>query len=143
MGDREDPKRVGHEQIVPNAIPPVIIPAEDELLSFSFRHLDLEHPKFSVAKCQADYLAAFLSKIQQYSNWPVGMFCDQNNQDHRHIIWFPDTTEPAGFPNIDADQLAYHESWQFGISWGWRAHGILIGNIFYVVWLDPEHLLDP
>ena len=142
MGDKEDDERVRRDLIAPNAIPLVTIPPEDEILGFSFRHLDLQHPKFHVGKCQMDYFAALLAKIQQYSTWSVGAFCDQNNQDHRHIIWFPDTTEPGGFPNIDPDQLAYHESWQFGVSWGWRVHGILIGNIFYIVWLDPDHLLD-
>ncbi len=32
------------------------------------------------------------------------------------------------------------ECWQLGINnQGFRIHGYFIGNIFYVVWLDPNH----
>ena len=36
-------------------------------------------------------------------------------------------------------------AWQFSISANehGRVHGFLIDNVFYVVWLDPEHRLYP
>ncbi len=71
------------------------------------------------------------------------MFCDQNNQERRHVIYFPETSEPHGFPNLKEEQLSYHESWQFCLTRerDWRVHGILIDDTFYVVWLDPNHSL--
>ena len=26
---------------------------------------------------------------------------------------------------------------------GWRVHGILVRDLFYIVWVDPEHQLFP
>lgn len=81
----------------------------------------------------------------------VGDFVDQNNEEHRHIIDFALTTEKDGFqhiPKVDREQLGYEEGWQFGvypdvIHNRWRAHGILVQNLFYVVWLDEHHRLYP
>jgi hypothetical protein len=136
----------GHEDIVPLSIPHVQLPQESSLLIFSFKHLDCAHPKFALSKCSADYLIALLETIQKYSSWTVDDFKNQNNDEARHTLWFPDTTEPDGFLGLEQDQLAYHESWQFGINPPktlWRVHGILIDDTFYIVWLDPEHQLGP
>ena len=71
---------------------------------------------------------------------------------HRHKINFDETSEKNGFTNVDLDQLGYHETWQFCLhehledprqQKQWRVHGILIDNVFHVVWLDPDHLLFP
>ena len=123
---------------------PVIVP-ETALLRFSFKHLDLQTPKFGIALCSEAFLRKLLEVVRDRSSWTIEQFCDQNNNEHRHVIWFRDTTEAEGFSNIDQDQLSYHESWQFQLSQheDWRVHGILIDDTFYVVWLDPGHALYP
>jgi hypothetical protein len=45
-------------------------------------------------------------------------------------------------------QLGYHVAWQFSVDpdipyCHWRAHGILIDDTFFPVWLDPDHQLWP
>lgn len=67
------------------------------------------------------------------------------------MIFFDETSEPEGFqsiPEMDRDQAGYAEGWQFSVDpdlpWrDWRAHGILIDDTFYIVWLDENHALYP
>jgi len=67
------------------------------------------------------------------------------------MIFFDETSEPEGFQNIpamDRDQAGYADGWQFSVypdqPWSdWRAHGILIDDTFYIVWLDQNHALYP
>jgi hypothetical protein len=124
-------------------IPAPILPPAREILKFSFRHLDTYTEKFTVSHCDGEFLRQLLHTIRELSSWTVEQFCDQNNNERRHVIWFPDTTEPDGFPNLDKEQLSYHESWQFQLSkeQEWRVHGILIDDTYYIVWLDPNHAL--
>ncbi|NER33336.1 MAG: hypothetical protein F6J93_04585 [Oscillatoria sp. SIO1A7] len=59
-----------------------------------------------------------------------------------HKIYWPQTTEPNGFTCLNAE-LREQQAFQFEISanqYG-RIHGFFINNIFYVVWLDPNHNL--
>jgi len=124
-------------------IPTPILPPATETLKFSFRHLDTHTEKFLVSNCDAEFLRQFVNTIRELSSWTVEQFTNHHNNEHRHIIWFPDTTEPEGFPNLDKEQLSYHESWQFQLSRerDWRVHGILIDDTYYIVWLDPRHAL--
>ncbi len=84
--------------------------------------------------------------MRVYSASSVDEFLDQNNKEHRHLIDFGATSEKDGFvgaPGVDEDQLNYAQAWQFGVSAkkDWRVHGFVIGDTFYVVWLDPRHRL--
>jgi hypothetical protein len=145
MDIKGDPLLEGH--LTEQGIPEVVVPQETRSLRFSFKHLDLTNEKFKVLDCCADFLRQLLERIKEYSNWTIDDFCDQNNNDHRHIINFPETSEPDGFvkSGMDQDQIAYHEAWQFELvrTEKWRTHGILIDDTFYVIWLDPDHRLYP
>lgn len=135
------------------AIPQSGTAAVDEKpLRFSFKHIDLMNPKFLATDCCAEYFCKLLATLQRFSTWNVGQFVDQNHNDCRHIISFDQTTEPEGFQGIqemDRDQIGYLEGWQFAVCpddpWGnrWRAHGILVDDTLYVIWLDPNHELYP
>ena len=80
----------------------------DRQLRFSFKHLDFENPKFHPQGCSADYFYHLFEILRRFSTWRVGEFIDQNNEDHRHVIVFADTTEPDGFqeiPGLDREQF--------------------------------------
>jgi len=149
MADDENRDSKSGEDIPPllnpaTRIPTVEIPRGEELLQFSFRHIDLENEKFSVSECPLEFFRLLMETIKTFSNWTIDDFQDQNNKDHRHIIDFRQTTEPHGFSNVvDPDQFDYHEAWQFQLSQTelWRVHGILVDNTFFVIWLDPKHQL--
>ena len=131
---------------------PIPRPAANDMpLRFSFKHLDIKHPKFDPSKCCLDYFRKLFEVLQRFSNWRVVDFIDQNNNEHRHIISFETSSELNGFqeiPAIDTEQLGYHEGWQFGVcpedgGNRWRVHGILVDDTFYLVWLDEHHALFP
>lgn len=85
------------------------------------------------------------------SNWAVETFIDQDNEEHRHIIDFTISSEPDGFRHVqglDPEQLGVYDGWEFGVypeqRWcQYRAHGIVIDDVFYIIWLDQEHRLFP
>lgn len=131
---------------IPNPCPE----PETERLQFSFKHLDENHPKFKIESCSSDYLRALLLQIKVYSDYTEEQFTDQNNNDHRHWNFWRDTTETNGFTNL-SDEIQNEYSWQFALNpqsrkapgANWRVHGMLVGNVFYIVWLDPQHKLAP
>jgi hypothetical protein len=150
MADEEDIKAQhdgrNHAPVhIAKAIPEVTIPQENRQLRFSFRHLECTHQKFNIDVCSAEFFKFLLQSIRDYSTWMVDDFREQNNNERRHVIDFPKTSEPNGFTSLDADQLAIHEAWQFQLckKEDWRVHGILIDDTFYVVWLDVNHALYP
>jgi hypothetical protein len=58
-----------------------------------------------------------------------------------HTIDWPDTSEGAfGIPE---EEQVVDTPYQFSLSSNehGRVHGFFIGEVFYVVWLDPEHQL--
>jgi hypothetical protein len=132
-------------------IPAIQRAAANMPLRFSFKYLDLNHPKFSATRCGIDYFVSLFQLLHRFSNWVVEDFIDQNNNEHRHMIDFAQTTERDGFRQIraiDPDQFGYDEGWELGVCPDdpgnqWRAHGILVDDTFFVVWLDQDHLLYP
>jgi hypothetical protein len=54
----------------------------------------------------------------------------------------PDTTEKDGFAHLN-EQLRQIPAYQFQVSSNehGRIHGLVIGNIFFIIWLDPDHRL--
>ena len=122
-------------------IPQVVLP-ESSTLQFSFKHIDLQNVKFSLGACPNEFWVPFLNELHRYSQLPVEEFTDMNNNDHRHMITFTETSEPSGFAHLDTEQLGYMETWQFAVGVErWRVIGFLVDPTFYIVWLDPNHAL--
>ena len=124
-------------------IPSVKLPLDDQPLSFSFKHLDSDNAKFLLDSCDAAFYRALIEKIKDYSSWTIEQFCDENGNDRRHRIHFPETSEPKGFSFLANEQLESSEIWQFCLDpmKEWRVHGFIIYNTFFIVWLDPGHRL--
>jgi hypothetical protein len=126
-------------------IPEPRLEPNQKLIQFSFKHLDDTNPKFLPRDCPLDFWCALTQRLKGYSRLTVEIFLDQNNPDRRHIIDFGETTERNGFTTVDTEQLAYEEPWQFDlITWRpWRIAGLLVDEMFYVIWLDHAHRLYP
>ncbi len=110
----------------------------------SFKHLDLTHGKFNVNGCDTGYFKKLLERFKIV----CGLTHVQLQTTHReplrcHPHEWTGTSEPFGF-GIKG-QLAECEGWQFQLSSNehGRVHGFFIGDIFFVVWLDPKHQLYP
>ena len=128
------------------SIPPV--KPDDDLppvICFSFKLIDFySNPKFVLKRCADGYLEKLLERLRSVCYEPLGRFRSTvNRQLRNHRITWEETSEPDGFRLNE--QLRAEEPWQFEITANehGRVHGILIDNVFFVVWLDPDHLLYP
>jgi len=118
-------------------------------VKFSFKHLDLGNEKYSIKKCCVRFFTEMILSLNRYSSFTTEQFREQNNDDGRHCHYFPDTSEPNGFTTLDPETLGIEEAWQIRLcpdvhkppESAWRVHGVLLGDVFYIVWLDYEHLL--
>ena len=126
--------------IHPPAVPP------SGLLQFSFKYLDLKDQLFSLEQVGKDYFIAFLERLKALSGWKAKDFhyCHSKALRAHPIDWTRPSIKKNGFgiPNgQDFDEAAH----QFSISkkQHGRVHGFFIDDTFYIVWLDPNHELDP
>lgn len=116
----------------------------DDLLRFSFRHFQTT-AKFDLPEqhTKPEYLDRLLYRLKDVSDYTVKKFRTEKNQSLRaHRLDWNDTTQPDGFAHL-SEQLQQCEAWQFCLSANehGRVHGILIDEVFYVVWLDHGHAL--
>ncbi|MEM9541265.1 MAG: hypothetical protein AAGA60_17425 [Cyanobacteria bacterium P01_E01_bin.42] len=84
-----------------------------------------------------------MERLQSLSRLSVQeILSDRSSALRCHPIVWNQTTEPNGF-GIPNEEQIIDIPYQFSLSaneYG-RVHGFFIGDIFYIVWLDPEHLL--
>jgi len=114
-----------------------------EGMSFSFRYYQDGKDKFSIGGRDAKYLASLLKRLRDLSQLKAQEIINNQSKSLRchGIVWL-DTTEPNGFGIPNEVQLV-NTPYQFQISaneYG-RVHGFFSENIFYIVWLDPDHNL--
>lgn len=119
----------------------------DDLVRFSFRHLQLDNPKFSLPGVERleTYLPQLLDRLKAISGMRISEF--RTNKSHSlkaHTHDWCRTSEPHGYCHLSS-QLQSCEPWQFCLSANehGRIHGLLIDSVFYVVWVDPDHALYP
>lgn len=116
----------------------------DNLLRFSFRFWESTR-KFGHGR-NADassYLHQLLQRFQTLSSLQVKEFRSSKGKAlraHRHE--WARTTQTEGFSGLATEWEGY-EAWQFQVTANQhgRVHGILIDEVFYVIWLDPDHRL--
>jgi hypothetical protein len=114
------------------------------LLRFSFRYLDTTHPAFDVRKCGAEYYRLLLARLHELSAVSVTEFRSRAFRSLRiHRIDFEDPRLSIRSFGIRGELDADTRAWQFALSANehGRVHGFLMGEVFYVRWLDPEHNL--
>lgn len=124
----------------PIPIPHVPLPT---CIVFSFKYMDLGgNPKFHLGHAGDNYLGKLLERLKAVCAFQLQEFLSNRSESLRcHPIDFTTTSEPDGFPLNE--QLRQSPPHQFAISANehGRVHGFLVGNTFYVVWLDPAHKL--
>ncbi|AWY60224.1 hypothetical protein A8H35_02770 [Burkholderia thailandensis] len=83
--------------------------------------------------------------MKNISNLTVKEFRENKSSSLRiHTLKWAETSEPGGYAHL-TEQLQQCEPWQFGLSVNehGRVHGLLIDEVFYVVWLDVNHRMYP
>ncbi|MDZ4685721.1 MAG: hypothetical protein SH850_11700 [Planctomycetaceae bacterium] len=119
-------------------------PLRPQRVRFSFEFVDVAHEKFCLDKCPEGYLGQLLEKLKAISGMAAGDLRDRSISRvlHSHAIDFARTSERAGFAHIRQETWD-GRAWQFALTVNehGRVHGFLDNDVFYVVWLDPKHLL--
>ncbi|OYV36500.1 MAG: hypothetical protein B7Z83_06025 [Thiomonas sp. 20-64-5] len=85
-----------------------------------------------------------LDRLKHISNMKMSEFRQAGKTLRSHPHDWGKTSEPNGYAHL-SEQLQDCQTWQFSLARDelGRVHGILIDDVFYVVWLDPEHRMYP
>ena len=130
-------KKKAQSKIVPSQPKP---PAN---LGFSFKYLQTQNEKFSIRDRPPNYFTAFLERLRDLSTLTAQEVKMNRSQSLRcHPIKWRETTEPNGF-GIPNEKELVTIPYQFSLSTNehGRVHGFFIEDMFYIVWLDPNHNL--
>lgn len=122
--------------------PPKLKPPQG--ISFSFKYYQDNHNKFSCRKKEVSYWLTLLDRLKALSTLTAQEFSADNSRTLRcHKIKWEETSE-SGFGLPTEEQLV-EIPYQFSLSSNehGRVHGFFINETFYIVWLDPDHLLYP
>ncbi len=113
-------------------------------ISFSFKYYHDGHSKFSCTEKEVIYWLTLLERLKALSSLTAQeLLVNRSSTLRCHPIKWEDTSE-SGFGLPNEEQLV-DTPYQFSLSSNehGRIHGFFIGEIFYIVWLDPDHLLYP
>jgi hypothetical protein len=113
-----------------------------EGIAFSFKYLDANNAKFAYRNQSINYWTTLLDRLKALSELTALELIRNRSQALRcHPIDWSTTSEP-GF-GIPAETQLVQIPYQFSLSSNehGRVHGFFIEETFYIVWLDPNHLL--
>ena len=111
-------------------------------ISFSFKYYQDVHSKFSCNEKSAKYWLTLIERLKALSGLSNGeLLMNRSSSLRCHPIKWKETSENGfGLPN---EEQLVDTPYQFSLSsneYG-RVHGFFIDEVFYIVWLDPDHLL--
>ncbi|MEH1796470.1 MULTISPECIES: hypothetical protein [unclassified Nostoc] len=111
-------------------------------ISFSFKYYQDSNSKFSCSEKEVIYWLTLLDRLKALSSLTAQeLLVNRSSTLRCHPIKWEDTSEKRfGLPN---EEQLVDIPYQFSISSNehGRVHGFFIDEIFYIVWLDPDHLL--
>ena len=115
---------------------------DTQKVSFNFKNLFCEHPKFCYSTREKEYFQKLLTRLKDVSLLTRHELQTNHSKTLRvHPINFQEqrVTE-NGFHLVG---VADDDAWQISISANehGRIHGYFVDNTFFVVWLDPDHKL--
>lgn len=120
----------------------------EDRIRFSFKFFDGANGfgcEAVAENVRAGYWPAFMDRLKSLSDMLMSEFRTKQNRVLRnHTHDWAKTSCPEGFSCLP-QQLQDIKPWQFCIDqsrYG-RVHGIILDEVFYVIWLDPEHRLYP
>jgi hypothetical protein len=111
-------------------------------ISFSFKYLQNDHDKFCWTDREITYWITLLDRLRNLSGLTAMELKTNSSPALRcHSIDWADVSENA-FGIAEEDQVV-DMPYQFSLSSNehGRVHGFFLAEVFYVVWLDPNHRL--
>ncbi len=110
-------------------------------LKFSFKYLDTSNEKFPMIPADDSHINDLFTRLKHVCDIDIGKFHSSHTLHSHPIDWNDKNLTEKSFP-FKNDQLN-DKAWQFAINSKTRIHGALVNDVFFVVWFDPDHLLDP
>jgi len=116
----------------------------EDTVRFSFKYLDLSHGKFQVKHRNGEYIHKLADRLKHYSSMNIReqLLSSKSKSTRFHPIDWDGTTEHDGFTCLN-EELRALDGYEIEVEqkiYG-RIHGFILGNIFFIVWLDPDHNL--
>lgn len=111
-------------------------------VTFSFQYVDFKQSdKFALSKIvDENFLKRLFEKLKHASKQRVE---DYKKEENNHYNEWDDLTE-KGFTHLRLQpELKDKKPFQLTVTKKARIHGLWEGNVFCVVWFDPNHLLRP
>lgn len=115
-----------------------------DLVKFNYKYLHLCSEKFCFSDCTTEYFYKLLERLQGVCQMTArelrSPYGNAKSLRSHSIDWNLCTEKCFGIP--DEEEIV-GEPWQFSVSGNehGRVHGFFIDEVFYVVWLDPDHRL--
>jgi hypothetical protein len=115
-------------------------------ISFSFKYFNNSHAKFSYLGKDDNYWITLIVRLKDLSGLTAQELRQGRNRALRchPIDWESDKVSENCFGIPEEEQLV-DTPYQFSLTSNehGRVHGFFIEDVFYVVWLDPDHQLYP
>jgi hypothetical protein len=117
---------------------------KNEKMFFSFELFDAQDSDVCPAIFPDVYTKKLMSRLAAVSQMTEAEFRQPGKSLRSHELDWKKTSKPDGFSHLNQQQRDLMP-WQFSVSANehGRVHGIIIDNLFYVVWLDVNHCLYP
>ena len=114
----------------------------NDKLIFSFRFLDKTHEAFNLGNTKENWYISLLDILKEVSSLTRTQLVVENRHFYEaHIHEWVKLDYKYDYSDDFLEQV---ECLQFRLSKSrGRVHGFIIGNRFYIVWLDPHHNLYP
>lgn len=113
----------------------------NENLVFSFEIFDRTHEAFNLGNVEYNWFISLMDVLNDMSTMPWKKVLVD-----RRSIYDPNTHNWSKTNykfNFDEETLKQNDGWQFRLNKSkGRVHGFLIGNVFYIYWLDPHHNMN-
>jgi hypothetical protein len=111
-------------------------------ITFSFKYFQDNHSKFFFNSKETAYWLTLLERLKALSSLTAQeLLVNRSSSLRCHPIRWADTSENGfGLPN---EEQLVDTPYQFSLSSNehGRVHGFFIDQVFYVIWLDPNHQL--
>ncbi|ELR96862.1 hypothetical protein [Gloeocapsa sp. PCC 73106] len=113
-------------------------------LAFSLKYFDHQHDKFSLANKKSNYFITLLQRLKDLSTSTREELISNGSKSLRcHGINWSDSKVSETCFGIPNEEQLVDKPYQISLSSNahGRVHGFFIEETFYIVWLDPDHLL--
>lgn len=113
-----------------------------EQLLFSFKFLNRDHEAFNLGGVEKDWYLTLIDHLKDISTINRNQLVVEKQQHYQaHELEWEKCEYCFDFDEKFLEQV---DCLQFRLSSSsGRVHGFIIGNRFYIVWLDPHHNLYP